>query len=770
VKASILKKAALLGFVALASVASAASDDARAVRRLQEKAGANSLVPLSANREEIALALADVAATSGQPQADLSGWNAKDYDALFALLQQYREDLAALGLRQAAVDTAMDALRKRIADLEQRMEYLPPDGMKIHGGFTVLADDLLITGPGQNLGRPTRFRHFKQYGSLEFTAIHGPFLGVAEMDYANYVYSYAATALGVRRAYVELRTPIAFQSGDFAMKYTPLTLWRNEDEDPYAPEPFKGRAVRLRDDLLLNEDHALMMRGLRLLTEVVMGETHALELEAYASLLDSSGTSAYTTANRTSAGNSGPDYLANYTTILAGWKVGMDVVPGWHLAYVGVKMYDDKDTGNTAYGTDIAGVLPQYSYLELQTRGVEGFDNEVHSVNTSFSFLDDSVKGQAEYAISRYANPNIAFFPDGQTGTAGTPNYFANKEFQGGGYLPGTAMNASLTLGPKWAKFTASMRQVDESFVAPAAQTRTLDRNRTPYGPFYTENSQFNPTGSDYSPYVGVNLQDYAETQFNTKVVPPFTHFPSHKPNFNYLVPYDVGWEASAPYGLATPNRSGYGAELAFNFWKGGFQPDIKVEMSQQIEGEGNMYDSAGAIIPGTVRPPEKYLMARAGMILDLKPMVDWPLKFVAGYRIESIDGAAPWAPELPPSAFYPNGLPAALVNFDSTRLDLGLEYYPVKTTGLFLGYRHLDYNGTTYDPDATYSPRGQYGLMQEYETMGVGLRHFMGNDRIIIDLLYSNQVFPDRDLALTLGKVVAYEVEQIYNKISVRF
>src|SRR6478735_6241815 len=110
-----MKSSALLGFalaLAASAMAGGPTDDARQVRQLQEKSGANSLVSLSASRSELALALADVAATTGQPQGDLSGWNSKDSDALFALLQQYREELAALGLKQASVDTAMDSLRK----------------------------------------------------------------------------------------------------------------------------------------------------------------------------------------------------------------------------------------------------------------------------------------------------------------------------------------------------------------------------------------------------------------------------------------------------------------------------------------------------------------------------------------------------------------------------------------------------------------------------------------------------------------------------------
>jgi hypothetical protein len=767
VKVSILKNMALLGLMALAAAASAASDDARAVRRLQEKAGSDSLVPVTASREEIALALAEVAATTGQPQADISNWSAKDYDALFALLQQYREELAALGLKQAAVDAAMDALRKRVEDLETRMEYLPPDGMKIHGGFNILSDDLLITGPGQFAGNATRFRHFKQYVDLEFTAIHGPFMGITQVDLANYVGSYAAPEpIGIRRVYAELRTPIAMQTGDFTIKYTPLTLWRNEDEDPYIPEPFKGRVERLRGDLLLADDHANLLRGLRFLTDIVMGETHTLEIEAYGSKIDGSGQAAYTFADPLTGADS-VAILANADVYLFGWRVASELLSGWRLGYVGVKMFEEKDSGSLTYGSGpIPAPPPIYGHGGLFGHGLDAFDNEVHSVSTSFKFLDDLVSGNAEYAISRYANPNAGYF--GLGSVQGLAHFYWNNEFLTGGYLPGTAMNASFSLGPKWAKLTGSMRQVDESFIAPGAQTRTLDRDRTPYGPFYTENSLLNPNGG-YGGFTGFTMQDYPETQFNRRILPPASHIPSGYV-FGYLLPSDVGFEAGSPYGLATPNRSGYGAQMDFSFWKGGFQPSVKVDMSQEILGEGQMYDVAGAPISGTSRPPEKYFMVRAGMIVDLKPMVNWPVKFVAGYRIEAVNGDGPWAPELPPSIFYPKGLPAAQVNFDSTRLDLGLEYYPAKSTGLFLGYRHLDYNGTIYDPNVTYQPRGQFGLQRDYETTGVGLRHLMGGDRIVIDLLYSNQIYPDRDLALNQGKAVAFEIEQIFSKISVRF
>jgi len=757
-----MKKIILFLLLLPALGALAASQDARTLRKLQEKAGSETLVPVDASPQQMAAALADVAEAAGKPQSNLSDWNSKDYDALFALLQQYREELAALGLKQAAVDTAMEALKKRIADLEERMEYLPPDGMKIHGSFSVLADDFLVTGPGQYSGKPSRFRHFKQDVALDFTAVNGPFLGITEVELVNYVGSYAAPEpLGVTRVYAEIRTPIAIQTGDFGVRMTPLTLWRHEDDDPYIPEPYKGKVDRLRKMLHLEDDNRQYLSGIRLLTDMMLTDDFALETEGYFSVMKRAGNANFVTADPVSGVDL--DKLNTvYDTYLGTWKLAVEPVKGIRVSYTGIKIWDDPDSAGTNYDTT---QLPA-AYQNLTQVPVAGFDNMVHSANLDANVFDGFLRVEAEYAISGYRNPNVGVTLGGVSTTPGAATYLGNTAFREGGYLPGTALVAKVSVGPKWMTLSGSMRQVDESFISPGAQSRSSDRQRNVYGPFATDNSQFNPQTNSFGQFSFYSSPvTYPGTQFNRRLLAPSTVLDSTKQfNFNYLVPADMGFEAGSPYGLATPNRQGFGGELAFDLWKGSFKPDFKVDLSSQIVGEGSNFMPG---MGGEKRPLETYTMAWGGMVVDLNPVFKWPFRFTVGYRMEDSRATAPWAPQ---AVIGSTLVPAAQVAFDSTRLDLGLEYYPTPNLGLFVGHRHLDYNGTIYNPDSTvYGARGQFGVQQDYETTGEGLRYFMG-DRIVIDLCYTNQIFPSRDAALTNGVNVAYQMEQIFAKLTASF
>jgi hypothetical protein len=305
---------------------------------------------------------------------------------------------------------------------------------------------------------------------------------------------------------------------------------------------------------------------------------------------------------------------------------------------------------------------------------------------------------------------------------------------------------------------------------------RTSDPSRTPYGPYFTDNSLYNPQTGRWGGFSGVVFPDYPETQFNRSIVPPAVNVSGAIiPYDSHLLPYDMGWDASSPYGEATPNRTGYSLDLKFNFFKGAIQPEVMVDMAQQIVPIGRYVDYNTGTMSSTVdpvkrRPIEHYSTMLGGLVSDLHGSLGWPVRLSVGYRTQAVDGEGPWAPEVLPDASYPAGIPAAQIAFDSTRLDVGLEYYPVPSLGLFYGYRHLDYNGTFYDPNATvYGVRGQNAVHTMYETMGGGLRYFM-SDRMVMDLLYTNQVYPDRDMNLTLGRSVTYQVEQIFGKFTVAF
>ncbi len=720
----------------LGAVPAAPEADARAVRRLQEKAGADQLLPLDADRVHLALALADVAAQAGGPQA--GDWQSQDYDALFALLQQYREELAALGVKQAGVDAALEALKQRIADLEQRMEYLPPDGMKIHGRFNVLADDMLITGPGQFMGAATRFRKFKQQLELEFTAVHGPFLGVTRFDVSSFVGSYAAPQpQGVRRVYAEVRTPISLQIGDFTARMSPLTMWRNEDPDDWEPEPFKGRKKRLRDLSLISDDNKLSMRALRIFSDLQFGATSkTVEVDLIGSILAGPGEGVYQTADPTT-GLAATSLSAAFMTYFAGWRFEVEPVKGWKLAYLGSKTWDEPDTGSATYGA--AMLQPQYAYL-LGSK-IAPSDNEIHAAKTSFDVWKGKFKAEVEYAMSSYTNANIGRSVRGLTQVAGVatdvPMYFANPGFQAGDPLAGSALRAEFSVGEDWGKLSGTFRQVGDSFVSAAAQTRTMDRNRNPYGPFFTENVLYNPAGgTQFFNFGGFSFPDYAQSILNGRMIPAQTMTTSDF-NFKYLIPADKGFNSSQPYGWATPNRMGYGAKLDFKLFNGLFQPSGKVDMASQIEKDGG-------------RAQEVYVIYGGGLVVDLKPSLGWPIRLTSGYRLEDTRNTE-W------------------VAFTSTLLDAGLEYYPVESTGVFLGFRHIDYNGTIFNPESTYAPLGMFGVHQLYESFGIGIRHTMG-DRINIDVLYTHQDYPNRDAALTFGQEVAYKIDEASAKFSVDF
>ena len=87
----------------------AAESGLDAVRLTQRRLGMAVLAD-TAPREDVMLALAEAGnrAASGNVPSD---WKGQDYDALYALLQQYREELKALGLKN--LDAQLFALKAK---------------------------------------------------------------------------------------------------------------------------------------------------------------------------------------------------------------------------------------------------------------------------------------------------------------------------------------------------------------------------------------------------------------------------------------------------------------------------------------------------------------------------------------------------------------------------------------------------------------------------------------------------------------------------------
>ena len=87
-----------------------------------------SLPQAGADRGEMVLALAEVSAgAAGAGAAGGQGdWKAEDYDALYALLQKYRDELMALGVKQKDLEDMLADLKVKEAALEKRVDNLHP--------------------------------------------------------------------------------------------------------------------------------------------------------------------------------------------------------------------------------------------------------------------------------------------------------------------------------------------------------------------------------------------------------------------------------------------------------------------------------------------------------------------------------------------------------------------------------------------------------------------------------------------------------------------
>ena len=230
--------------------------------------------------------------------ADLKG---EDYDALYALLQKYRDELNAMTSEKENYEKELKDLNERSDGLAEQLAKLKPlDGMKIHGRVLTYYDDFNSLGEGAQGLESGHFRDAIQRAELELSYTRGLLRGLVEYDF-QYIFgnqydgdillgveqvpTQSGLSQGARQIYVELLTPLQIRVGYLDYAQTPLTFWRNEDPDPYAPEAFAERRQRLRQDLLLNDDHRQELRGLRLLSEEAFGSGHKFEFSGVLSQL-----------------------------------------------------------------------------------------------------------------------------------------------------------------------------------------------------------------------------------------------------------------------------------------------------------------------------------------------------------------------------------------------------------------------------------------------------------------------------------------------------
>lgn len=738
--------------------------DYRAVRGLQfVLAGEPGLPAGGSSRAEMVLALAELSQAASNGGVETILWKEQDYETLHNLLEKYRLDLGALGQRQDALDKYLSELDARLPPLEKRMKVLPAAGFRISGYFTTVFDDISVYGPGIGpgfngyatmtgyqdffgtkyvaAGTPVRYRHAISRLGMIFSGNYGLFSSALEYDLQVTLGDFD-TYPGLRWFKGELRTPLALQFGNLDVQMTPLTFWRNEDDQPFEPEPYASRRQRLRDEAM-EKDNAWPMKGVRLMTDVVLFDAQRLTLEGFTTIMDYQGSILYTD----------PPGRTKYTvlndTYLAVWKVGLPVriagepvfdaglgqatgsLVDLDLGYVGTRIWDLPS--GIPYGNGPLAITTSARPSAVAL----GFDSQVHSVQADLSFFGKLLSFKGEMAQSLYSNPFL-FADDPKVGLTG--------------YLTATASTYSAELDVHWMDLKVWGVQTGADFVSAPAQGRSTAVEYSGYGPFPTEDIQYNPRSGLYDQFISygsiVLFDTFPASRYLNYFLPPqytqgnvvFADKRGHEQSmFNYLQTYDPGLNNSLPYGLATPNREGYGWSAGLNLFKGGIRPLAYGSLLHQTQGDQYVavagLTSSGAVTQPPLAP-NVYNMMAVGLHLDMQPMFGLPVNLVGGYKVEDTSNGD-W------------------VAFTSTLLDSGMEFKFYEKTTFALGYRHLDYNGTLFKQffggRSVNLPPGQSPMLIEVDTWGAGMVYRF-TPRVTLMLNYTaeivqNSYFPNKTL-----------------------
>jgi hypothetical protein len=775
-------------------VPASSSSDYQKVREIQQKLGApDALTAAGAAQQDMLLGLADAGARASLP-ANMGNLKSEDYDALYALLQKYRDELRAMGMKEKSLEDMLAELRRSEDEAERRVKNLSKfnfDGLKILGHVSFDYDDQGFFGPGspvletppvagppgpgnpvKSLGKPLRYRTTKEMMDLELIGTRGPLSMRTIMDNAYYEgWGNGNKFDGFTRLEMEARLPVVIQVAQFDTHMTPLTLWRNEDPWTDEPEPFASRRQRHRDDLYLH-DNDLSLRGLRLATDLAMMDVQVIHLQAMVHGVGLSRNALYflggyppfstvtATTNQPNTVTNGP-----YNTFMGAWQAQSTFWQHLDLGYAGFVMGDAVDSQAGATYGNFGGTNGSNGFAPVKAlngQAVRGFDSQVHSGQAGLEFLDGKLRLGGEYAESLYSNPNREDF---------YPNTVTAAHI---GYKVGHATLAQASYDGDWFSLSGQYRNVERNFISTPAQGRTQDTNYSFYGPFMHENVFFNSVSDDYSTYYlmpGVPSPPGLEN-FNEVVLPPeMLGAPAAATGafqggffFNYLLPYNAAINPGSPYGLATPNRNGLGLKASLNIGHGILKPWVDWDQLAEISGV-----NATPFVPlaaGSIsRAAETYGSYDAGTELDLAPLLGWPLSFSATYGQRQVKSPA-W------------------VNFKSNLYSGGAQYHFNEKTNFYLGVEHNDYSGTLAYPlygaygdplngslindHFVFYPAKAYTYHQTYDIWAIGVGYDL-NEHCHLSVDYGAQNFLD-SLALASAVRNSYEMDQGDARVDIKF
>ena len=675
----------------------------RVIRDIQNRAYGAPSLPTDAAKPEALLALSDLGSMAASSDPGNAKLQQEDYDALFALLQRYRDDLLKMGMDAAELQSQMESLTSRTTELEHRLDVLQPrDGLKVFGRFYSVFDDLHLIGPAaltainylgttdvisgaqapvaKPAGVGVRMQVGLAHAELMFQGTRGPVSASAEIDLLT-LWGYNVAAIGLRHIDLEWRTPVVLQFGDLSGALTPLTLWRNDQYQPFEPLIFRDRRQRLEDDLHLKPNE-WPLTGLRASTDMRLFGSTLLHVESI------TGVAAYAiTSNKSPFFNSNfvysePQVIAkvvNYqaigNTYFEAWKLDLPLgaAHAWSVGYNGTFFWDE-----TASEPGLGIYMPMHELVN----------------SLALNYKEGGLSAGLEAAMSSYQNPWL-------TGTAQSKMPA----------LSGTAVVADADWSGEKGHVHVFGRYVSSGFHAAAAQGRTVDYNYQ-ISPFLTENSQIGTLG--LVGLIGGIPESYA-SRLNDVLIPAGMVVSGGGGIYNVsnqwrnLIAYGPGEEID-PYGAATPNRAGAGLDGSWKFFNGLLVPQASAEFFQEMD---PVSATTGAQLKAFAQT--RY---RAGLDLDLEPWLKWPLRFGGGITLTNAS----------------DGQTDALGNsytLTSSLTDFSVDWNAGKPWGVGLGYRNMTAQG---QDEAFVFPSGQ---AQTWDTMGAGI-WWRPTDNVSLDINYS--------------------------------
>ena len=629
---------------------------------------------------------------------------------LYDLVKAYMTDMMRTEKKLDDILNTIGDLSAKKKEIEMKQDKLLNSiGMRINGESNAYMTDLLLFGNQfQSAGLPVeRVRPITQYVDLKFSLRpRKDMYAEATFRLENMFGGFwgSKDVYGLRRFFIQGDMPVSFVFGDFQGKQTPFTLWAVDDERPFEAKVFADKRDMNKNELYLL-DNSWPLNGGKVQTIVELFDSVDVNMMVLGARL----------GENSKPGYDGATYI--HDQYMLGGRVATDFSLR-DMLEIGVnynEIIDAKDTGTQN--------IPWATYASTAQPDV--FNNYVVSGDGALKFAfgegDNTgyVKIDGEFAKSMYTPKKgrswRQWYYDSTTGyqcLTATSHHFAE----------GTALKAGLEANYFNTTVEVSYKNVGNSFTAYAAQTRIY--NEADNFEYLTQNNTWNINpGVGLPPAYMIGGEVYPFTQYNPVIVIKRTGIASRPGN---LYSYPVYENATNPYGDATPNRSGIKIALRGDYLDGMISPSFKFEMASEPE-------------PLVKKKPNNYTVIEAGARAEY-----WQIAVIGGVKMESVKNDAAGNSK---------------VAFDSTGIDLGIEYQIIKKKLLaYFGFKSNSIKGfDTYIAGAgAIAPMAQIRYDHTITSLGGGIE-FKVAKPVSMGLYFTNTLIQDNAVVKTAEDAVYY-------------